>query len=146
MYIYRELNTKNIEIFRLSNSMYEDTKAYCAIIDFRRPSTLKDYPYLIGIEDENEFGSENFIKAIVISNEKLESSSEEEIVNIIEGMIGSKDDCDWNSDFRLTNLDLNEVYIEEVFEEIKTVLLNEFNYKLNIENIEKLNFNHLLQE
>lgn len=146
MYIYRELNTKNIEIFRLNNSIYEETIAYFAIVDFRRPSTLNDYPYLIGIEDADKFGSENFIKTLIISNNKIDSSKKEEILNIIEGLIGSKDSCDWNSNFELTSLDLNTVSIEEIFNEIKYILLNKFSYKLDIDKIENLNFNYLLQE
>lgn len=146
MYIYRELNTKNIEIFRLNSSIYEETIAYFAIVDFRRPSTIKDYPYLIGIEDADDFGSENFIKTLVISNNKINSSKEEEILSIIEGLMGSKDSCDWNSNFELTSLDLNTVDIEKIFKEIKNIFLNKFNHKLDIDSIENLNFNYLLQE
>ena len=144
MYIYRELNAKNIEIFRLSNDIYEETIAYLAIIDFKRPSTLKDFPYLIGIEEE--FGSENFIKSLIITNDKIDPSKEEEILSIIEGLIGTKESCDWNANFELTSLDLNIVNFEEVYNEIKNILLNNFNYELDIDSIKNLNFNYLLQE
>lgn len=107
---------------------------------------LEDQPYLIGIEDADDFGSENFIKTLVISNNKINSSKEEEILSIIEGLIGSKDSCDWNSNFELTSLDLNTVGIEKIFKEIKNIFLNKFNHKLDIDSIENLNFNYLLQE
>lgn len=81
-----------------------------------------------------------------MSNNKISSSKGEEILSIIEGMIGSKESCDWNSDFELTPLDLNVVGIEEIFNEIKNILLDKFNYKLDINSIGNLNFNYLLQE
>lgn len=125
--------------------MYEDTIAYFAIVDFRRPSSLKDYPYLIGIEDENEFGSENFIKALVISNDKIDSYNKECILNIIEGMIGSKESCDWNLNFELTSLELSSSSLDEIYNEIKNILISKFNHKLDIDSIGSLNLNYLLQ-
>lgn len=145
MYLTRELNTQNLEVFRVSKERFGETIAYFSIADFRRPSVLNDFPYLIGIEEESEFGSSNFIKCVILSNNEISQEEEEEYVGILEGIIGCKEDCDWNASVELTSLDLDESSFNLVFDEIKNILLNKFNHKIDIDNIDTLDFNFLMQ-
>lgn len=82
MKLYRELNSTNVEIYRIEGAS-ERTLCFFMILDTQRKSSLKDFPYLIGIEEEKDFSRENLIKACILSDHELSQDIAEEIGYII---------------------------------------------------------------
>ncbi len=96
----RYLRLNNAEGFRVRRGFFGETLCYMLLADFRRPSTLADFPCLIGIEDENEFGRSNYIRVIILHDAPLEKDLQSEIISIAGCFfLENKDDCHWNATF-----------------------------------------------
>ncbi|MCG6197348.1 hypothetical protein H1215_09185, partial [Anoxybacillus sp. LAT_38] len=57
--IVRELRLKNLEFFLITDGYAGPKICHMLFLDYRRPCTLKYFPFLIGIEDEDTFGRAN---------------------------------------------------------------------------------------
>lgn len=142
--IFREIKLKDLELFILREGYHGKIVSYMLLIDFNRASTLDDYPYLKGIEDENGFGRSNFIKVIFFSNNLLTVKVQHEIAGIAEGFLGNKHDCDWNADFEVVS---NENYDrDKIIEYIDTYMKNKYDLNINLKNIPYSKFKHLSQD
>lgn len=142
--IIREIKLKDIELFSLREGYHGKIISYMFLIDFKRRSTLDDYPYLKGLEDENNFGRSNFIKAIFFTNDRLTVKIQHEIVGIAEGFLENKDDCDWNADFEVVS---NENYDRiKIVEYIDSYMKDKYDLDINLKNISHSKFNHLSQD
>ncbi|NLZ96964.1 MAG: hypothetical protein GX926_03165 [Candidatus Magasanikbacteria bacterium] len=146
--ITRELRLKNIELFRLKEGFYGKIICYMLFVDYKRASSLNDFPYLKEIEDENEFGRSNYIKVFFISEEQLKEELKEEVVSIAGGFLENKDDCHWNCFFEVINKSEFEKFLEtkenmlSYFEK----LLEINGLKLDLVNILPDKFNYLSQD
>lgn len=142
--IIREIKLKDVELFSLREGYHGNIISYMLLIDFNRRSTLNDYPYLIGLEDENDFGRSNFIKAIFFSNDKLTVKMQHEIVGIAEGFLENKHDCDWNADFEVVS---KENYnLNQIIEYIDSYIENKYDLKIGLKNIPDSKYKHLSQD
>jgi hypothetical protein len=142
--IFREIKLKDLELFILREGYHGKIVSYMLLIDFNRASTLDDYPYLKGIEDENGFGRSNFIKVIFFSNNPLTVKVQHDIAGIAEGFLGKKHDCDWNADFEVVS---NENYDrDKIIEYIDTYMKNKYDLNINLKNIPYSKFKHLSQD
>ena len=142
--VIREIKLKDLELFILREGYHGKIISYMLLIDFNRRSTLDDYPFLKGIEDESDFGKSNFIKAIFFSDSKLTVKIQHEIVGIAEGFLENKQDCDWNANFEVFP---NENYNrDEVIEYIDTYIKHKYDLKISLKNIPYSKFNHLSQD
>ena len=142
--IIREIKLKDVELFSLRAGYHGKTISYMLLVDFNRRSRLNDYPYLKGLEDENNFGRSNFIKAIFFSNEILTGGIQHEIVAFAEGFLENKNDCDWNADFEVIS---NEFYgRDEIIEYIDKYMKNKYDVHLGLKNIPDSKFKYLSQD
>ncbi len=142
--IIREIKLKDVELFSLREGYHGKVISYMLLVDFNRPSTLNDYPYLKGLEDENNFGRSNFIKAIFFSNEALTGKMQHEIIAFAEGFLENKHDCDWNADFEVIS---NEHYDrDEIIEYIDKYMANKYDIHLGLKNIPDSKFKYLSQD
>jgi hypothetical protein len=73
------VKAKNLEFYLITDGYAGPKVCHMLIVDYRRPSTLEDFPFLKGIEDENTFGRANFIKVIFISEQELDGQLKEEL-------------------------------------------------------------------
>lgn len=146
MYITRDLNTRNIEIFRIRKEIFGDLLGCLVMIDFKRPSSLEDFPYLKGIEDEKDFGKDNFIKVIMISKNEVKEKEKEEIINMIEGFLGEKEECDWNIDYYIDEIDFDEIEINEVIKKIQIIIKENYQQNIVINEIDPKQFKYLSQD
>lgn len=145
LYIYRILNMKNLEIFQVKDSRFGDFIGYLGFVDYNKPATLDDFPYLKGIEDENEFGSENFIKALFISNVSANGTLQEDLQEITDCFIGNKEDCYWNIDFLEQVTPLENLEPTSVAQLVCTIIKERYHVDLDIPSISPQSFNHLTQ-
>lgn len=142
--IIRELKLKDIELFKLREGFYGEVLCYMLIVDYRRVSTLNDFPYLKEIEDEGEFGRSNYIKVTFVSKKQLNKKLQNEVISIAGGFLENKDDCHWNCFFIIaeksefdklmeTKNDMLAYFekllaTEEIRVDLKNILLDKFNY------------------
>ena len=101
--LIRELKLHDFELYKLREGFYGKVICYMLFIDYKRPSTLKDFPILKNIEDEKTFGRSNYIKVLFISDRELNEEVKDEVISIAGGFFENKDDCDWNCFFQTTN-------------------------------------------
>ncbi|WP_304415397.1 hypothetical protein [Brevibacillus aydinogluensis] len=116
------------------------------IVDYRRPSTLEDFPFLKGIEDENTFGRANFIKVIFISEQELDGQLKEELKIIASGFLENKPDCHWLMEYEIASIDPRHVGLgENIVSSIKPIL-SKHNFSLDYNDIPLQHFNYLSQD
>ncbi|CAM2743659.1 hypothetical protein HAHI6034_03140 [Hathewaya histolytica] len=146
--LIRQLRLNNLELFQLREDFYGRTISYMLIMDFRRASTLDDFPELEEIEDEEGFGRRNFIKVLFLHDAHIEVNFKDELVSIAGGFLENKDDCHWNCSFeemeskKFLKMTESRGYMIEC---ISSILLNcGYNNKLN--NIKDEKFNYLSQD
>ena len=142
--IIREIKLKDVELFSLKDGYHGKTISFMLLIDFNRRSTLDDYPYLKGLEDENSFGRSNFIKAIFFTDEKLTVKMQHEIVAVAEGFLENKHDCDWNADFEVV---LVENYnLNEMIKYIDKYIKDKYDLNIGLKNISDSKYKYLSQD
>ncbi|MED3765228.1 hypothetical protein [Ureibacillus terrenus] len=142
----RELRLKNLEAFQICKG--DDAISLMLIADFRRPCTLDDFPYLKGIEGENEFGSSNFIKVFFIHGEPLNDRLKDVLIYITDTLLARRNDCLWNADFIKIKKEKFESIIEnrkDMFECFSQIL-NKHGYKADFHHIRDEHFNYLSQD
>lgn len=135
----RELKLRDLELYKITEGYVGKKICHMLFLDYRRPSTLKDFPFLIGIEEEQDFGRANFIKVVVISESELEKEAKEEINIIASGFLENKLDCHWVMEFELGNIGRNIIpTIMPIFEK--------HNFSFSQKDIPAEKFNFLSQE
>lgn len=146
-YLNRIINLNTVEAYFLRDG-YLISPEYCMIlIDYKRPSTIEDFPHLKNIDGipEDEFGDDNFIKAIVVSSEEVNQETYDELCTVAGGFLEDKEECRWNfvvevdSNFKQKN-NLNDIF------PLLQKILKKHDCPLNIENIPEGKFNFLSQE
>ncbi len=143
-----ELKTRDVEIYLIKDDFYGEQVCYMAIFDFRRPSTLEDFPYLKDIEDGEDFSRENYIKVVFVSDKELEVEMKNELIGIAGGFLENKENCHWNGDFEV----VKETTISELSTSKKDTLVYFENLilrhglKVNLADIPMEKFNNLSQD
>ncbi|KZM53778.1 MAG: hypothetical protein C6W54_10870 [Bacillaceae bacterium] len=143
--LVRMLKLRDLELFRIDN---QDNETICMllILDYRRPSVLDDFPNLKEIEDENSFeGAENYIHTVIISEEKLEENIVGRIIEVIEGLVEHKPNCDNNNSFYISKFPDHFEAGAHLIEYIKPIL-NKMNFGIDLTYITDKHFNYLTQE
>ncbi len=144
----RELRLKDLEIFKLKTEVTGNFKGFILILDCNRPSTLDDFPYLKGIEDEKEFGRSNYIKILCISEKEFDDDLKKEVEVISEQFIGKLDDCHWNIFFETESSNVLEdiqVSRESMLDFFEKIALKN-NVTINLKQIPNNKFNYLSQD
>ncbi|MCM3179760.1 hypothetical protein [Cytobacillus horneckiae] len=143
----RILNLNTVEAYFLRDGFLSPPKYCMILIDYKRPSTIDDFPHLKDIEGipQDDFGNDNFIKAIIISAEEVDEETYEELYIVPSGFLEDKEECRWNfiietePDFSIKN-NLNDIF------PLLQRILRKHNCFLDIEKISEEKFNHLSQE
>lgn len=120
----RLLLSSEIEVYEIKQSLYGDIEYYMIFVDMKRPSCLKDYPYIL----EEDFQSRsNYIKAIILYDKTISEDDKELTYEIVSGFLENKDDCDWNILYQQENFDKLRVIgtnSEELIIKINEILLS----------------------
>ncbi len=146
--LIREVRLKDFEAFKVKKDFYGDTICYMLIADFKRPSSLNDFPSLKNIEDENEFGRGNFIKVIFLYSSDIETAIQNELVSLAGTFLENKDDCHWNAEFEKIDDNTISTMNENKTEMLKCfdLVLQKYNLTLNLSNIDEDKFKYLSQD
>ncbi|KXY66340.1 hypothetical protein [Bacillus cereus] len=148
-HIKRILNLNTVEAYFLTDGYLIPPKYCMILVDYKRPSTLEDFPHLNGSDNADDFTSRNnFIKAIIISADEVDLSNEkayDELLLVPSGFLEDKFDCDWDLVVEVEPEFATQNNLNEIFPIIKRVL-QKHNYSLDIENIEEDKFNYLSQD
>ncbi|MGQ7279819.1 hypothetical protein ACT91Q_17780 [Brevibacillus thermoruber] len=144
--IVRELRLKNLEFFLITDGYAGPKICHMLFLDYRRPSTLEDFPFLIGIEDEDTFGRANFMKVIIISDADLDEHLKEELEIIASGFLENKPECHWVMEYEIASIDPKHVGLgENILPSIKPIL-SKHNFFLEYDDIPQQYFNYLSQD
>lgn len=147
--ISRDLKLRDIEVFKITEGHLKLPISYMLLIDLKRSSTLEYFEYLEDIEDEDDFGRNNSIKVIYVSNKEFQKNSKEELLNIAEGFLDNKDDG-WDARFKKIDDNLFEYISSSLKNELEYIqtVLEEFNIDIDINllNISENKFNLLSQD
>lgn len=147
MLLVRLLLTRELEMFELKESLYEDTRFYLLLIDTKRESTINDFSYL-NLSSEEFVSRANFIKAIIIYNNEISNEEREITYEIASGFLENKDDCHWNLSYINGNFEeLRPIGVnpKELVKQVNDILLSNGLDK-QIGNIETEKFNYLCQD
>lgn len=142
--LFRDLKLRNVELFRLTDGHFGRVICHMLIIDFNRPSTIEDFPYLKELANPSEFCKNNFIKALIVSSNTIDKERKNEIIEIASGFLDNKYDCDWNLDFKI--LDEKDLEGENVRKSLEVLVKEQYGQDINISNITNDKFNHLSQD
>lgn len=144
----RELRLKNLEVFHLRKGNYGKVICFMLIVDFRRPCTLNDFPYLKGIESEEEFGSSNFIKVIFLHHKPIKTKLKDKLINLTDSLLARRNDCHWNCSFeKIKKKKFNKMFEDNTYMfESFTIILKKYGYQAELENITDEHFNYLSQD
>lgn len=142
--VSRELNTRDVELYRIYSYEYE-LEYYVLLVDLRRRSSIDDFEYLRGIEDEEDFSRSNLIVGAYITSNHVEEELFECVYTIVSDLIENKEDCHKNLE-----LFIDEDIPEELGFGVNVVsFVNKYLEKLKIKtipDIELSNFNYLSQD
>jgi hypothetical protein len=146
--IQREVKLRDVEVFLLREAFVGKAVCYMVLVDMRRASSLADYPYLIGIEGEEEFGRRNYIKVIFISKYQFLDDEIEEVVQIAGGFLENKEQTDWNCCFEV--IDPSKFQLTFVTREDQMRVLDEvlakYGIQVGLSRISKGAFRYLAQD
>lgn len=148
--LIRELNTKDIEIYKLQEYKSDATLCYFMLLDKHRGTTLEDFPYLKGVVSEEEIKRDNFIKAFIISNKEPNDEIYEQINGIVEELTFHliAPSLEYNSLLKIISseeferLNTDRKYMMNFFDNI----LKEEGSLYRISNIKEEDYNYLTQE
>lgn len=146
-HLNRILNLKTVEAYFLRDGYLISPKYCLVLIDYKRPSTINDFPHLKGIEgiSADEFGNDNFIKAVIISAEEIDQETYDELYTAAAGFLEDKQDCRWNFVIEVVPDFSNKNNLNDIFPLLQSILKTH-NLSLNIEDIPEEKFNFLSQE
>ena len=142
--LFRDLKLRNVEMFRLNEGHFGEFICYMLIVDFNRPSTLDDYPYLKEVENGSEFCRGNFIKVLVVSSNPINKERKNEIIGIASGLLDNKYDCDWNLDFKI--VDEKDLKEENVRKSLEVLVKEQYGQDIHISDISVDKFKYLSQD
>lgn len=139
----RELNTKNIELYRIYSDEYK-FEYYVLIVDMRRKSSIEDFEYLKGIEEDG-FSRSNFITGAYITKKHVEAELFESVYTMVSDLIENKEDC--HQDLKLF---IDNDIPEELGLGVNIVsFVNKYLVKLGVSKINNISlekFNYLSQD
>lgn len=143
--LVRMLKLRDLELFRIDKD--GETLCLLLILDYRRPSTLDDFPILKSVEDEDSFeGASNYINTLIITETPLKDEETiGEINNILEGLVEDKPDCDNNNSFYINNFPETYEIGPEIVDYIEPIL-KQVNFNIDLKGIKEKHFNFLTQE
>ncbi|WP_301170444.1 hypothetical protein [Brevibacillus nitrificans] len=142
----RELKLRDVEFFLIRKGYNGEKVCHMLFLDFKRPSVLQDFPFLIGIEDEEEFGRSNFIKVIIISEAELDTEVKEELHIIASGFLENKMDCHWIIEYEIANIDPRDVGLGQNILPAILPIMKKHNFPYHLTDISNDKFNFLSQE
>lgn len=142
----RELKLRDVEFFLIRKGYNGEKVCHMLFLDYRRPSVLQDFPFLIGIEDEKEFGRSNFIKVIIISEAELDTEVKKELEIIASGFLENKMDCHWIMEYEIANIDPRDVGLGENILPAIVPIMTKHKFHLNINDIPQGEYNFLSQD
>lgn len=145
--LVRMLKLRDLELFRIDK---EDNETLCLllILDYRRPSTLDDFPILKQIEDESSFeGASNYINTLIITESPLTDEDEINYIgSVLNGLVeDNKMDCDNNNVFYYTSFPETYEPGPQIVDYLEPIL-KEVNFDIDLNNIKEKHFNFLTQE
>ncbi|WP_294742481.1 hypothetical protein [uncultured Exiguobacterium sp.] len=146
-HLNRIINLRTIEAYFLRDG-YLIRPIYCLIlIDYQRSSTIDDFHYLKNIDgiSEDDFGNDNFIKAIIISSEEVTQETYDELCTVAGGFLEDKEECRWNLDIEVIDDFKHKNNLDDIFPLLQNVL-EKYNCPINIHHIPIEKFNFLSQE
>ena len=148
--LIRELNTNDVEIYKLQEYQSDNTLCYFMLLDKHRKTTLEDFPYLKGVVSEEEITRDNFIKSFVVSTKEPDDELYEQIDGIIEELTFHliAPSLEWNNSLKIvSSKEFNKI------EEDRSYMLNFFDTILQdegcsytISHIKEENYNNLTQQ
>ncbi|MED1726322.1 hypothetical protein [Brevibacillus parabrevis] len=142
----RELKLRDVEFFLIRRGYNGEKVCHMLLLDFRRASVLQDFPFLIGIEDEKEFGRSNLIKVIIISEAELDTEIKEELHIIASGFLENKVDCHWLIEYEIANIDPRDVGMGENILPAISSIMKKHKFFLNLNDIPREKYNFLSQD
>jgi hypothetical protein len=144
-------NLKDIEIYQVSEGerRYGEVKGYLAVVDFNRPTTLDDFPWLKSVETPETFESaENLIKALYLTKVKPDPDTADEIAEIAESCMINAFERSWDLslEFIIDNtLQLDVFEPDVILDRFVQVLEKDYSYPVKIPAIATSRMNHLSQ-
>ncbi|MCL2082892.1 MAG: hypothetical protein FWH04_06630 [Oscillospiraceae bacterium] len=150
MKIIRELNSSDVEIFRIVSDDWSQTKCYFMILDLHRKSTAEDFPHLKDIDDKSVLCRENFIKGIIVTEKELSQEIAEETENIITRLTeySAQPSCSIRIEFKQISVSEFEKigkYRKNLLNFFDTIIAEE-NLNVTISNVKDEDFNFLTQK
>lgn len=144
MLLTRLLLTKNVEVYKLSETLYGDIHFYMIFMDFRRPSIYEDFSYIRNFKKEDFDSRGNYIQALIIYNKKMTEEEEDLTFEIASGFLEDKDDCHWSLKYLKGDFEKLEFFGENLISNINEFLMSN-GYKNSI-NIDPRTYKYILQE
>ncbi len=147
--LIRELNSTNVEIYKLMEYQNDNTLCYFMLLDTNRKAGLDDFPHLKGIITEEDVTGDNFIKAIVVAPKELDETLNEQLCGIIEELTFHliAPSLDWNYELNVVSekefkkLNQTRDYMLTYFDEI----LKKEGFDFSISLVKEQEYNHLSQ-
>ena len=143
----RELKLRDIEVFRVTRSYMGSAFAFLILLDYRRPATPNDFPYLKRIADENDC-RDNFCRMVVVHKWPEGQVPEEMYDTLAMGFLEQMHDCNWAGVFeRISEEELESIdgdrtalmsYLERT--------LKRYGVEANLASISEKRFSHLSQD
>ena len=147
--LIRELNSQDIEIYKLQEYKTFNTLCYFMVYDTHRKPTIEDYSYLKGIIADEEIDYDNYLKAYTISCKNIDDELSEQICGIIEELTfhTTAPSLGWNNSFvkisskEFKNIQNSRKYMLEFFNN----LLKETGSTYDITTLKEKDYNNLSQ-
>lgn len=151
--IIREYNSSAAEIYKLekydSCESTEQLICYFMLLDTHRKPRLTDFPHLNGIITEEDIEADNFIKAFIVSADKLSEELSEQICGIIEELTFHliAPSLEWNPEFiNISNDKCKELLCDrKIMIEFFDELLMRDKCEFSIANVKEEDYNYLSQ-
>ncbi len=148
--LIRELNTSNVEIYKLEEYKNENVLCYFMLLDTNRKATLEDFPHLKGVISKEDINGDNYIKGFVVSAKEINEELAEQLGGIMEELSFHlfAPSQEWNYTYKIITekefkkIQTNREYMLNFFDNL---LKNEgCNYKIT--SINEEDYNHLTQK
>lgn len=150
MFFVRLLKLKDVEIFKLKKEWDSNViSGFMLFLDCRRSSNLNDFPYLKGIEKEDDFGRSNYIKVTFFISKSIDRKDYYEKLDILaSSFLERMNDCHWNMD----KIIVDDNFLESLTEDREKMFdffenyIKEQHIDINLKHITDKNFNYLSQD
>jgi hypothetical protein len=141
-------NFKDIEIYNIQEQdRFGLTRGFLAVVDFRRPSTLDDFPWLKSVETPETFSSSsNLIKALFLTDNNPDAETTDELAELAESCMTNLFSRDWDLSLEVViDKDIGSTTLEPlvVLNKFTEILNNNYGIKLELPAVAPDAFNHL---